>query len=72
MLNREAVPRCVLAVSIGAACAQDEVSLSSAFGSGEGVNGEVLAIVIQPDGKIVIGGRFSSRSMGSRAATLPA
>ena len=36
------------------------MALSSAFGSGEGVNGEVLAAAIQPDGKIVIGGRFSA------------
>ncbi len=50
----------VLAFSAGVARAQDEVSLSSAFGSGEGVNGEVLAAAIQPDGKIVIGGRFSA------------
>ena len=50
----------VLAFSAGAACAQDEISLSSAFGSGEGVNGEVLAAAIQADGKIVIGGRFSA------------
>jgi uncharacterized delta-60 repeat protein len=49
-----------LAFSAAAACAQDEVSLSSAFGSGEGVNGEVLAAAIQADGKIVIGGRFSA------------
>jgi uncharacterized delta-60 repeat protein len=40
--------------------AQNEVALSSAFGAGEGVNGEVLAAAIQPDGKIVIGGRFSA------------
>ena len=50
----------VLAFSAGAAYAQDEVALSSAFGAGEGVNGEVLATVIQADGKIVIGGRFSA------------
>ena len=31
--------------------AQDEVALSSVFGSGEGINGEVLAAVVQPDGK---------------------
>ena len=48
-----------MAVCIAAAHAQDEVSLSSAFGSGDGVNGQVLAIVVQPDGKIVIGGRFT-------------
>ena len=40
--------------------AQDEVALSSVFGSGEGINGEVLAAVVQPDGKILIGGRFSA------------
>ena len=40
-----------LAFSAGAACAQDEVALSSAFGSGEGINGEVLAAVVQADGK---------------------
>ena len=43
-----------------AVCAQNEVALSSAFGSGEGVNGEVLAAVVQTDGKIVIGGRFGA------------
>ncbi len=31
-----------------------------AFGSGEGVNGEVFALVVQPDGKVVIGGAFSA------------
>jgi uncharacterized delta-60 repeat protein len=50
----------ILAFLARVTCAQDEVSLSSAFGAGEGVNGEVLATVIQPDGKIVIGGRFSA------------
>ena len=50
----------ILALSAGAAVAQDEVALSSAFGAGEGVNGEVLAAAIQSDGKIVIGGRFSA------------
>ena len=40
--------------------AQDEVALSSVFGSGEGINGEVLAAVVQPDGRILIGGRFSA------------
>lgn len=50
----------ILALSADAAVAQDEVALSSAFGAGEGVNGEVLAAAIQPDGKIVIGGRFSA------------
>jgi uncharacterized delta-60 repeat protein len=50
----------ILAFLARVTCAQDEVSLSSAFGAGEGVNGEVFATVIQPDGKIVIGGRFSA------------
>jgi uncharacterized delta-60 repeat protein len=50
----------VLAMLIEAAHAQNEVALSSAFGSGEGVNGVVLAAVVQVDGKIVIGGRFTA------------
>jgi uncharacterized delta-60 repeat protein len=49
-----------MAMGIGLSWAQDEVSLSSAFAAGEGVNGEVLAAVVQSDGKIVIGGRFSA------------
>jgi uncharacterized delta-60 repeat protein len=49
-----------LAMVIEAVHAQNEVALSSAFGSGEGVNGEVLAAVVQVDGKIVIGGHFSA------------
>jgi uncharacterized delta-60 repeat protein len=32
----------------------------SAFGPGQGVNGEVLAVVVQADGKVIIGGRFSA------------
>ena len=50
----------VLAMVMEVVHAQNEVALSSAFGSGEGVNGEVLAAVVQADGKIVIGGRFSA------------
>jgi uncharacterized delta-60 repeat protein len=50
----------LLAMVMEAVHAQNEVALSSAFGSGEGVNGEVLAAVVQADGKIVIGGRFSA------------
>ena len=49
-----------LVVAAGAVHAQDEIALSSAFGAGEGVNGEVLAVAIQADGKIVIGGRFGT------------
>jgi uncharacterized delta-60 repeat protein len=47
-------------VAMSALNAQDEVALSSAFGAGEGVNGEVFATAVQSDGKIVIGGRFSA------------
>jgi uncharacterized delta-60 repeat protein len=50
----------VLAMVMQAVYGQNEVALSSAFGSGEGVNGEVLAAVVQADGKIVIGGRFNT------------
>ena len=50
----------LLAIAVSAVHAQDEVALSSAFGAGEGVNGEVLAVAIQSDGKIIIGGRFSA------------
>jgi uncharacterized delta-60 repeat protein len=50
----------VLAVSLGAAFAQTEEVGKSAYGGGEGVNGEVLALAAQPDGKVVIGGRFSA------------
>ena len=50
----------MLAMVLEVVHAQNEVALSSAFGSGEGVNGEVLAAVVQADGKIVIGGRFSA------------
>jgi len=48
----------LLAASISFLHAQDVAS--SAFGSGEGVNGEVNAVAVQPDGKVVIGGRFTS------------
>jgi len=50
----------ILAVSIAAAHAQSEVAVSSAFAGGEGVNGEVKAVAVQADGKIVIGGRFTA------------
>ena len=50
----------LLAIAVSAVYAQDEVALSSAFGAGEGVNGEVFAVAIQSDGKIIIGGRFSA------------
>ena len=50
----------ILAVSAGAAYAQSESALSSAFSGGEGVNGEVNAVAVQADGKIVIGGKFTA------------
>lgn len=45
--------------SLHAAHAQ-EGAQASAFASGEGVNGTIYAIAVQPDGKVVIGGRFSA------------
>lgn len=44
----------------GLGYAQDEISKASAFSTGEGVNGVVRAVAVQPDGKVVIGGEFSS------------
>jgi uncharacterized delta-60 repeat protein len=49
-----------LAVSLCAAHAQTEGGVKSAFGTGEGVNGDVLALAVQKDGKVLIGGKFSS------------
>ncbi len=40
--------------------AQEVPAVDSAFGNGEGVNGEVFAMAIQADGKIVIGGQFTA------------
>jgi len=40
--------------------AQDVPAANSVFGNGEGVNGQVYAIAVQADGKIVIGGEFGS------------
>ena len=39
---------------------QTNPRLTSVFQEGEGVNGRVLAMLVQPDGKIIIGGNFSS------------
>ncbi len=33
---------------------------SPGFGKGEGVNGSVLALTVQPDGKVIIGGSFTA------------
>lgn len=50
----------IFAVSLTVVRAQSEVAQSSAFANGEGVNGEVNAVAVQADGKIVIGGKFST------------
>lgn len=41
-------------------------SLDSSFAPGGGANDSVYAVQVQPDGKIVIGGRFTSFNGGSR------
>ncbi len=50
----------VLLVAAGAVQAQTPVISTAAFGAGEGVNGEVNAVAVQPDGKIIIGGHFTA------------
>lgn len=50
----------VLAVILGAASLQAQEAQGSAFGAGAGVDGEVLALAVQPDGKVILGGRFAS------------
>ncbi|HRJ71237.1 MAG TPA: delta-60 repeat domain-containing protein [Terrimicrobiaceae bacterium] len=50
----------VLAVSAVSAFGQSEVAVSSAFGGGQGVDGTIYALAAQPDGKIILGGRFGS------------
>jgi len=50
----------LFSVSAGMLFAQSDNPAVSAFTGGEGVNGEVLAVAVQKDGKILIGGRFSS------------
>ncbi|MFZ4774944.1 MAG: delta-60 repeat domain-containing protein [Terrimicrobiaceae bacterium] len=54
-MNFFIIPLCLLLVA-QVLPAQD----SAAFGRGEGVNGKVLALVAQPDGKVIIGGAFSA------------
>lgn len=49
----------LLALSLGTLHAQD-AKAPSAFTGGEGVVGQVNALAVQPDGKIVIGGKFTS------------
>lgn len=51
----------LLALSVGISQAQDPAAQSaSVFGTGEGVVGQVNAVAVQSDGKIVIGGKFSN------------
>lgn len=45
-------------ISLGSLRAQD--SSTSALTGGEGVNGSVNALVVQADGKIILGGKFSN------------
>jgi len=40
--------------------AQEDVVSRSAFGGAQGVNGRVLAVAVQGDGKIVLAGQFSA------------
>ena len=46
--------------SVSVLLAQNDPSDNSAFAGGQGVIGQVNALVIQPDGKVVIGGSFSA------------
>jgi uncharacterized delta-60 repeat protein len=41
-------------------CAEEVVVSKSAYGAGQGVSGSVAAMVVQADGKIVIGGAFNA------------
>ncbi len=50
---------CLFSVT-GPLTAEDGVVSKSAFLNGEGVDGQVAAIVLQADGKMVLGGTFSS------------
>jgi uncharacterized delta-60 repeat protein len=45
--------------STAASSAQQGPAAASVFGGGEGVNGTIYAVAVQPDGKIVIGGQFN-------------
>lgn len=49
----------IITASISTALAQSDAPPTSALGAGTGVNGSVNAVVVQSDGKIVIGGKFS-------------
>lgn len=52
--------RFLLVLAMFSGAAQAQTTPQSAFGKGEGVNGEVNAVAVQADGKIIIGGRFGS------------
>lgn len=47
-------------VAVGCAWAQTDVVTTQAFGTGEGVDGEVNAVAVQANGQVVIGGHFTS------------
>ncbi|GAB4171753.1 MAG: hypothetical protein Fur0032_11060 [Terrimicrobiaceae bacterium] len=49
-----------LCLTVNLLPAEEVVVSQSAFGGGQGVNGSVAAVAIQPDGKIVIGGTFNA------------
>jgi uncharacterized delta-60 repeat protein len=57
-----AVPTAFVALAIlsGPCIAEEVVVPQSAWSKGAGVNGQVNAIVMQADGKVVLGGAFSS------------
>ena len=60
------LPLAFLVFSCVCLIAKDEGPSPSVFQAGEGVNGQVLAIVVQADGKIIIGGSFSAVNGFSR------
>ncbi len=50
----------VLLLAASTLLAEEVVISKSAFGGGQGINGSVAALVVQPDGKIVLGGSFAA------------
>jgi uncharacterized delta-60 repeat protein len=50
----------VLCAGVAAFAQDDTVVSRSAFGGGQGVNGRVLAVAVQADGKILLAGQFSA------------
>lgn len=60
--------RFLLVLAMFTSAAQAQTATESAFGKGEGVNGQVNAVAVQADGKIVIGGKFESVNGVPRAS----